>query len=147
MVASQQDKQQIESLVQKWKVAHEGRGVDTLKSMWDQEYPHVFGIFEENNDALVGWDAMNTRYEGMRGGTGRRELDIRDVRVDVVGDVAYAYLNFVMTVYMKPFDRDLEFDGRFTFLFRRKGNDWKFIHYHESLSKDKNQKIWGFMWE
>ena len=147
MVANQQERQQLEAVIQEWKTAHTGRDVDRLKSMWAQDYDNLFFIAEENNDAIVGWEAINKRFEGMRGGTGRRELDIDNLKVDVIGDLAYAYCTFLMTVDMKAFDRIVTFDGRFSFIFRRTRGQWKFIQYHESLSRDKNQEVWGFSWK
>ena len=69
MVANQQEWQQLEAVIQEWRTAHEGRDVDRIKSLWAQDYANLFFIAEENNDALVGWEAINKRFEGMRGGT------------------------------------------------------------------------------
>jgi uncharacterized protein (TIGR02246 family) len=146
MVATQQERQQVEAVIQEWKSAFEAKNIDRIKALWDQDYPQLLYIAEENNDHLSGWAAIDNYYNAIPGGVESMDWTLDNLTVDVIGDAAYAYVNFHVEAVVKDLDKPMIANGRDTFVLRKTGGQWKIIHYHESLSRDHNYETWGFLW-
>ena len=146
MVASQQEKSQIEAVINQWRQAFTAKDVDSLKNLWDKDYPQLIYIAEENNEADRGFDAISKYYAGVPEFVNSLDWTIKETTVDVIGDMAYAYVEFVVKADIKGVDNVMTFDGRDTFILRRTSGQWKFIHYHESLSRDHSHETWAHMW-
>ena len=65
----------------------------------------------------------------------------------MLGDAAWAYLTFVVEADIKDFNRTMVFPGRNTFILRKVSGQWKIIHYHESLSRDKSRSTWDWFFQ
>ena len=146
MVASQQDKSQIESVIREWQAAATAKDVDRLKNLWDKDYPQLLYIAEEDTDAHRGFDGISNYYGNLPGAVNSMDWTIKETTVDVIGDMAYAYVEFLVKADINGIDHEMVFDGRDTFILRRTGGQWKFIHYHESLSRDHSHDTWAFLW-
>ena len=146
MVATQQEKQQVEAVIEVWRSAFEAKDMDRLKGLWDQGYPQLLYIAEENNDHLGDWAAISKYYDAIPGLVETMDWKIDNLMVDVIGDFAYAYHTFLVKAEAKDIDNPLVADGRNTFVLRKTGGQWKIIHYHESLSRDRSHDMWGFLW-
>ncbi len=142
-----QDKQQVESVIQDWRSGFAAKDIARVKSLWDQSYSQLLYIAEENNDHLSGWAAIDEYYNAIPGMVGDMNWAIDNLTVDVSGDMAYAYLTFHVEANVPSMNRTLVANGRNTFVLRRTGGQWKIIHYHESLSRDRSHEMWGFLWE
>ncbi len=141
-----QDKQQVESVIQDWRSAFASKDVARVKSLWDQGYSQLLYIAEENNDHLSSWAAIDEYYNAIPGMVGNMDWSIDNLTVDVIGDMAYAYLTFHVEADVPSLSRTLEANGRNTFVLRKTGGQWKIIHYHESLSRDRSHEMWRFLW-
>ena len=146
MVATQQERQQVEAVIREWLSAFESKNMERVKALWDQDYPQLLYIAEENNDHISGWAAIDNFYNGVPDTVESMDWTIDNLTVDVIGDAAYAYFTFSVGSEPKEFDHRMVFNGRDTFVLHRTGGQWKIIHYHESLSRDHNYETWGFLW-
>ena len=146
MADTQQESQQVEAAIREWWSALVARDVERLKSLWDQDYPQLIYIAEENNGPLRDWAAISSYYDNIADVLESMEGTIDNLVVDVIGDAAYAYCSFLAKPRIKGFDRDMSFDGRNTFVLRKTGGRWRMVHYHESLSRDHSHDTWGFLW-
>ena len=146
MVASQQDKSEVDAVIREWQGALIAKGVDRLKDLWDKEYSQLIYIAEEDNEAHRGFDAIGKYYDNIPEFVQSPDWTIKETTIDVIGDMAYAYVEFVVKAELKDVDHQMIFDGRNTFILRKTHGQWKFIHYHESLSRDHSHDTWGFLW-
>ena len=146
MVASRQERQQVEAVIRDWMSAFESIDIERVKSLWDKDYPNLLYIAEENDDHLEGWAAIDQYYNGLADLVESMDWAIDNLVVDVFGDAAYAYHTFLVHADVKGLDHKIEANGRNTFVLRRVGGGWKIIHYHESLSRDRSHAMWGFLW-
>ena len=142
-----QEKQHVESVIQEWRSAFAAKDMARVKSLWDQSYSQLLYIAEENNDHLSGWSGKGEYYNGIPASVGEMDLAIDNLTVDVIGDMAYAYLTFHVEASVSSLNRTLVANGRDTFVLRRTGGQWRIIHYHESLSRDRSHEMWGFLWD
>ena len=138
---------QVESVLQEWRSAFAAKDMGRVKSLWDQSYSQLLYIAEENDDHLSGWAAIDEYYNAIPGLVGDMDWAIDNLTVDVGGDMAYAYLTFHVEASVPSLSRTLVANGRNTYVLRRTGGQWKIIHYHESLSRDRSHEMWGFLWE
>lgn len=146
-MATTEEKQGVEAVIEEWKSAFAAKDVARIKSLWDQDYGQLLYIAEENNDSLSSWAAINEYYDAIPGMIGDISWAIDNLTVDVIGDLAYAYLTFHAEAGVPSLNRTLIANGRNTFVLRNTGGQWKLIHYHESLSRDRSHDMWGFLWE
>ena len=146
MVANQQDKSQVEAVIRDWQAAFTAKSVERLKDLWDKDYSQLMYIAEEDNDPHRGFDAISKYYSNIPEFVKSLDWTVKETTVDVIGDMAYAYVEFVVKAELKDVDHQMTFDGRNTFILKRTDGQWKFIHYHESLSRDHSHDTWGFLW-
>ena len=145
-MAVQQDKQQVQAVIEAWRDGFAARDMERVKSQWDKGYPQLLYIAEENNDELRDWDSINKYYDAIPEFVTSLDWKIDDVTIDVLGDAAYVYLNFLANAEVVGVDHPMTFNGRDTFVLRKTGGQWKIIHYHESLSRDRSYETWGWLW-
>jgi ketosteroid isomerase-like protein len=106
----------------------------TILDLWDEDQAFPTYIAEEQAQWFVGWDRLrgyldpprpNPAIEAMR-------LFYYDIQVkQIAPDLAIAiwYLHFEMkTIASNPIGEEVRASG----VFRKKGDDWKWIHYAES---------------
>ena len=140
----QHEKNLVEEVIQEWLLALNANDGGKLKALWDQSYDQIIYIAEENDQAIFGWPDVNNYYDNLVLGVERADWQSTSLVVDVLGDVAYAYLTFALDTRQKDLDRDMVFRGRNTFIFHKVAGQWKIIHYHESLSRDSSHDTWGW---
>ena len=146
-MASQQENQEVESVIREWNAGFNNKDIPRIKAQWDQNYPQLIYIAEENNDALLDWASINNYYDGLTDAVDSLKFNIDNLTVDVFGDGACAYLTFLAKAQIKGMDHEMTFNGRNTFVLRKTAGQWKIIHYHESLSRDHSHETWGFMFK
>ncbi len=142
-----EDIKQVESVIQEWRTAFSGTDVPRLEALWDQSYSKLLYIPEENDDPLSSWAAIDEYYNALSGMVGRLDIAIDNLTVDVGGEMAFAYLTFRAEADVPSMSRTLHANGRNTFVLRKTGGEWKIVHFHESLSRDRSHEMWGFLWE
>ena len=146
MVVNQQDKQQVEEVIQERLTAFADRDSERLKALWDQDYPLLIYIAEENDKPLLDWAGIREYHDAVPDVVESFEYRIKELKVDVLGEAAYAYLAYLVKAGVSGVDTVMEFDGRATYILRKTAGHWKIIHYHESLSRDHSHQTWGFVW-
>ncbi len=146
-MASQSDISQVEAVLEEWRGAFTARNVEALKDLWDGDYHHLIYIAEEDNEPHRGFDAIGSYYANIPQLVESLDWTLKETTIDVIGDMAYAYVEFLVNAVFKVGGRRMTFDGRNTFILKRTGGLWRFIHYHESLSRDHSHDTWGFLWE
>ena len=146
MVASQQEKSEVAAVIRDWQTAFTAKTAEGLQSLWDEDYPQLIYIAEEDNDAHRGFDSISKYYSNIPAFVQSIEWTIKETSIDVIGDMAYAYIEFLAKGEITGIDHQLTFDGRNTFILRKRQGQWRFIHYHESLSRDNSHDTWGYLW-
>ena len=142
----EQDLQAVKEVIQEWMAALNECDNERVKKVWDESYDGLTYIAEENNDALHGWSGVDSYYNGLADVT-EANWEMDNLKMDVIGDVAWVYITYVVEADIKSFNRTVVFPGRNTFILRKVNNQWKIIHYHESLSRDESRKTWDWYFE
>ena len=141
-----QDEQQVQEVIDRWMSALNACDTEAVKTVWDESYPDLIYIAEENNDALHGWEGVEGYYNGLAD-VSEANWEMDNVKIDVMGDVAWVYLTYVVEAHIMSFGRTMVFPGRNTFILRKNAGEWKIIHYHESLSRDESRKTWDWYFQ
>ncbi len=141
-----QDELQVQEVIDRWMSALNACDTEAVKTVWDESYPDLIYIAEENNDALYGWEGVEGYYNGLAD-VSEVDWEMDNVKIDVMGDVAWVYLTYVVKAHLMSFGRTMVFPGRNTFILRKNEGEWKIIHYHESLSRDENRKTWDWYFQ
>ena len=129
-MATEQEKQEIKAAVDEWAAASTANDSRRQKSLWDQLYPNVVYIAEENELPIVGWTGIADYYGDEQDSASADRLWTYDNLVsDVFGDTAYAQCTAIGQAGRSP---RTEYVMRITFIFRKVGRQWKIIHFHES---------------
>ena len=94
--------------------------------------PDMLLFFERRQ--LQGWEKVKTLYKNMFAHASRGEVESThsNVRVKVIGDMAYVASNFRLEV-KEPSGRSTVDEGRSTAVFERRGGDWVVVHRHTSF--------------
>jgi ketosteroid isomerase-like protein len=99
-------------------------------------------LFNYNGTVTKGWDQMKTNRESSYSKIKDVKLDVRDVRVTILGrDAALITCQWTQSM---TFDGKPETDtGRMTIVFRKIGKDWKAVHLHTSNDNPDPSRIPG----
>jgi ketosteroid isomerase-like protein len=99
-------------------------------------------LFNYNGTVTKGWDQMKTNRESSYSKIKDVKLDVRDVRVTILGrDAALITCQWTQSM---TFDGVPETDtGRMTIVFRKIGTAWKAIHLHTSNDNPDPSRIPG----
>jgi hypothetical protein len=135
----------VEAVIRTWHRAISSGDGASLKGAWDQEYDGLVYIAEENNGALTDWPSINAYYDDLL--SAPVSWTTGDVKVGVAGDAAWAFLTFVAEGRVEALQHDFVWNGRNSFVLRKSGGQWKIVHYHESLSRDRSHDAWGWFFE
>ncbi len=146
-MTTQQDKDQVAAVINEWAAALSTGDVPRVKAVWDSSYSDLIYLAEENNDPALGWSGIENYYNALATDVGSSSWSIDNLKVDVIGDAAWAYVTYLTQAEIIPFNRTMTFDGRSTFILRKTGDAWKIIHYHESLSRDRSRETWDWFFE
>ncbi|KPV50994.1 hypothetical protein SE17_23750 [Kouleothrix aurantiaca] len=135
MPAPEQDRQQIAAIIEQYRRGFATLDVAALTDIWDQDYDHIIYIAQEMVQPVQGCAAVERYYQRVAGFLEQvKTMEVSDVCVDVLGEVAYAFLSFHFEGEVQG--RPHIADGRATFVLRRTSGMWKVIHYHESHPGD-----------
>ena len=113
-----QDEQQVQEVIDRWMSALNACDTEAVKTVWDESYPDLIYIAEENNDALHGWEGVEGYYNGLAD-VSEADWEMDNVKIDVMGDVAWVYLTYVVEAHLMGFGRTMVFPGRNTFILRK----------------------------
>ena len=138
---------EVTGVINEWAAALSAGDIARVKRLWDSSYSDLVYIAEENDEPALGWEGIEDYYRELESSLGRSSWSIDNLKVDILNDVAWAYLTFVVEAEVKPFKRTMTFNGRNAFILRKVDAKWKLIHYHESLSRDKSRETWGWFFE
>jgi len=135
MSAQEQDKQQIMAVIEQYRRGFATMDMEELTAIWDHDYDQIIYIAQELAQPVQGWRGVEQYYQRVAGLLERvKTMAVNDVSIDILGDTAYAFLNFHFEGEIKG--RPHNADGRVTFLLHRTSGTWKVIHYHESRPGD-----------
>ncbi len=106
----------------------------TILELWDEDEPVPTYIAEEQAQWFVGWDRLRAYLDPPRPNPAIEalRLDYYDIQVKQIAPdlaIGWWYLHFEMKVIAsKPIGEEVRASG----VFRKKGDQWKWIHYAES---------------
>jgi ketosteroid isomerase-like protein len=136
MSDNQQDRQQITALLDQYRQGFAVLDAARLMRIWDQEYNQIIYIAQEKAEPVRGWEGVAQYYQRVVQLLEKaKTMELSDVSIDILGDVAYAFLNFHFESQINGHPHIA--DGRVTFLLHRTLIGWKAIHYHESRLGDQ----------
>ena len=132
-MATEQETREIIAAMDEWTSASAAKNSHRQKSLWDQQYPNVVYIAEENELPIVGWAGIADYYGDDDGESADRfwTYTYDNLVLDVFGDTAYAQCTAIGQVGRSP---RTEYVMRITFIFRKVEGQWKIIHFHESAN-------------
>ena len=136
---------EVLAVIRNWHKAISAGNGQALKGVWDQNYNGLTYVAEENNEALTDWPSINTYYDQLL--EAPVSWDIDGLKVGVTGEGAWAYLTFIAAGRVEALQHDFVWEGRSSFFLRKSGGEWKIVHYHESLSRDRSHDAWGWFFE
>ncbi len=106
----------------------------TILELWDEDEPYPTYIAEEQAQWFVGWERLRAYLDPPRPNPAIEalRLDYYDIQVKQIAPdlaIGWWYLHFEMKVIAsKPIGEEVRASG----VFRKKGDQWKWIHYAES---------------
>ena len=132
-MADDTDIRGIEELVEEYRLGFATLDAERLLAIWDPDYDVVYSPVELVQP-VRGERELDRYFRDVTQGLGRVvSMDVGDVTIDVLGDVAYAFFTFRFAAEL-PDGSPFAVQGRNTLVARRVGDGWKGIHWHESLT-------------
>lgn len=133
MTITEQDRQQIVTVVEQYRRGFATLDVETLKAIWDQEYDNIIYVAQEAVQPVRGRARVEQYYKSAFEVLSRvKTMTISDLSLDVFGEIAFAFCTFHFEGELQGESEPRIADGRNTFILRRKNGEWKVIHFHES---------------
>ena len=129
-MATEQERQEVRQAVDAWAAAHTSGDPSRVKALWNQQYPNLVYIAEENEFPIRDWAGI-ADYYGDELKTDNRAWSYDNLVLDVFGDTSYAQAQVIGQAGSSP---RMEYVMRITFIFRKLAGQWKIIHFHESAN-------------
>lgn len=106
----------------------------SMKTFWAQNYPQIIHQSEENPRALTSYEEIANYWDKQVPAEleGILAIEDTDLKIDVIGEVATAYLYAVATAKLPGSEHPYKAPFRASIVLRKIEGEWKFIHYHES---------------
>ena len=131
-MATEQERQEVRQAVDAWAAAHTSGDPSRVRDLWDQQYPNLVYIAEENEFPILDWAGIADYYgDGPADPSEDRAWSYDNLVLDVFGDTSYAQCRCIGQVGRSP---RMEYVMRISFIFRKIGGQWKIIHFHESAN-------------
>jgi ketosteroid isomerase-like protein len=136
MPAAEQERQQIAAVIEQYRQGFLTLDAERLMAIWDHDYDQIIYIAQEMAEPVWGWQGVAQYYDQVaRLLEHVTTMEVRDVSIAILGEVACAFLNFHFEGQLNG--RPHLADGRVTFLLHGTRGSWKVIHYHESRPGDR----------
>ena len=135
-MATEQQTQEIRTLIDKWTAGMGALDTSLLKSLWDQSDLNAIYLAEENKRALVGWAGIDNYYDELAALLSNADYRYSDLVVDVFGEAAYAFCYVIGLADAESEGHRYEFNMRVTFILHKTDGQWKIVHYHESANPE-----------
>jgi ketosteroid isomerase-like protein len=87
----------------------------------------------------IGWDAVRASWEGAAEAFSEGSVDVSDLEVHDLGDVAYTV--GVEHVVAKAAGTDIRGEFRATNIYRRDGDGWKMVHHHTDADRPLQEAL------
>lgn len=127
-------RQQVEAVIEQYRVGFASMDIDALVGMWDQSYDDLVYIALEESQPRRTWKEIETYYRQIPPEDPNERIvgmQLHDLSVGVLGEVAHVFCRFQFTGERNGKDRYV-IEGRNTFVLHRLNGNWQVIHYHES---------------
>ena len=127
----QTDQAAIEKQIQKYTAAADAADPKLAAEVWSNTDDVSF-IHPQGHEH--GWEQVKTFYLDRMGAPfSQRKLTVHDVKIHVMGDVAWAEFYWHFTATLRSDGRILHTDGRETQIYRKPaGHRWELVHVHYS---------------
>lgn len=139
MHAGRRDEEAITKLLEAYRDGFHRLDFGQLCSLWDAKHEDLIYVAQELSAPLHGWDAIEDYYART---TDSPEpmiaMTLDAISIQTFGDTALAFFNFLAHA-----EKNLELPGRVSMVFRRSGDGWKLVHYHESAVAAKAKELGG----
>jgi ketosteroid isomerase-like protein len=136
MAPHEQDRDQIAAVVEQYRWGFATLDAAGLLALWDQDHDPLIYVAQELAQPVRGWTGIAHYYQRVAGLLEHvTMMEVRDVSVDLLGDVAAAFFSFHFEGAIRGQPHSA--DGRVTCLLHRTRGTWKVIHYHESRPPDQ----------
>lgn len=108
------------------------RDVDTILSVWDDQYETPMWQPEEILEPLLTQEAVQGYFRNLPNAIkGVTDIKPMNFAVDVIGDFAHCLSRATATIHLH--DRpSVTGEVRQTFILRKRDDKWRLIHQHES---------------
>jgi ketosteroid isomerase-like protein len=112
-----------------------------MKTFWAQNYPGIIHQSEENPRALTSYAEIADYWDKQVPAEldGILKVEDTDLRIDVIDDVATAYLYAMATAKLPGSEHPYKAPFRVSIVLKKIEGKWKFIHYHESRILNLNR--------
>lgn len=123
----------VKRVVRRWARAFSANDLEGILGVWDETYPFILHQAEEFPDPIRGWEELcHYNKTMMQLASNLRDQAVADLDADVLGDVAWVYLRGQITFDVVGMEEPITGEARQTFILRKRGDEWRVIHYHES---------------
>jgi hypothetical protein len=131
---SQADEQAILGIINAYSQGFIAGDEQGLLNLWDERYAQGLTYVGAELDApLLGLEALRGYYNALATYYNVYRGDISQVLIRRDGNVAYAYCFIFWEYAPKGVDKRTTFLDRATFVLRKRGNQWRLQHLHESV--------------
>jgi ketosteroid isomerase-like protein len=121
----------IEALLEQYRQGFAQLDADRLEELWDPTQPDLLYIAQELHEPVRGWDEIRRYYGRVTTILQQaRSMTLRDVDVQIYGDIALAYGVFRFEGEVDGHSHVAE--GLTTFVLRNTPAGWRVIRYQET---------------
>ncbi|MBS1886449.1 MAG: nuclear transport factor 2 family protein [Actinobacteria bacterium] len=125
--------EEIVTVLRRFSAAFNSHDTDSFMSTWDETAEKIVYQPEELRFPILSLSALREYFDNVPNVV-RRMHDIRviDFEIDVEGDVAMVYVRFWCRIAFAKVPETVDGQIRQSFILKRRGEEWKLAHYHES---------------
>lgn len=126
-----EDRAQVSAVLDRFATGWRNADTEVLKNIWDREYPDSSYIASEKDSALFGHSAIAEYYDNALATFPITSMEISNVKMSGMDTLAHAFCDIAIGFQMN--NQEHLVHPRATFVLRKRGGEWRVVHYHESI--------------
>lgn len=130
---AKQREEQVVKVLRRFSGAYNTFDTDSFMSAWDEDAERIVYQPEELRYPILDLAKLREYFDNVPNVV-RKMHDVRviDFQIDIEGDMATVYVRFWCRIAFAKVPETVDGQIRQSFILRRRGEDWKLVHYHES---------------
>jgi hypothetical protein len=126
------DKAAVKAALDNYILSIEKEDIQLYGKIFIQD-PDMVNFGTGANERIVGWDTLKKAIEDQNAALSDTKITQSDVTINVAPDGRFAWATSLWKFKTVMAGQSMELLIRCSWILEKRGNDWKFVHFHKSV--------------